>query len=120
MSAPDRIAQAMSATAVGFGLASAAAPQPFGNAFGFRASDPETQHVTRLWGTRMAALGALGLATANGPQRRAFLATVAAMNLADVVLGLRAPGLSAGARRRQVVTSAAFAALGSAVLAAGD
>lgn len=120
MNLAERISQIAGGSGLALGLAGAAAPRTFGRAFGFSVTDAETAHVTRLFGTRTAALGALGLLGSSGPQRRQFLGTVAAMGLADVVFGLRASDIPPRGKLLSTVASGVFAAAAAAALAANE
>jgi hypothetical protein len=121
MPAPTQIMHVASATAVGLGAVGALLPRQFAALYGYRADDDVTSHLTRLLSTRNASLGALGLMAPTGRAARQVLGVFAALDLVDVLLGLRAgSGLPRRARVLQVATSTAFLAASAAVLAAEE
>ncbi len=103
----DQLEQGLAIGAVGFGVMAAFAPRAFTGLYGI-GDDPRLLTMTRLWGTRTAALGVLSLTGSADKQR---LATIAAgMNLLDALLVARADGIPARSRAMGTLTSGGFAA----------
>lgn len=100
---------ALAAAGTAFGVLAALAPGALAGIYGLP-GDGAFRWALRGWGTRTAALGALGLA-AQGESRRAVLRAVAGLSAADVVIAAVAgAGLPTRARVQAGATSAAFAA----------
>lgn len=107
----------LAATGTAFGVFAALAPGALAGLYGMP-RDGAFRWAMRGWGTRTAALGALGLAS-RGESRRALLMAVAGLSAADVVIAAVAgDGLPARSRLQAAATSGAFA-IASGLLAAG-
>lgn len=98
---------------VGFGAAAVLAPRTLSRAYGI-AGNGETDGLTRLYGTRTAALGALAAMAPTDESRTAVTKTVAAMSAVDtlysVVSGLRGT-VSARTAAQTALTTAAVTAV---------
>lgn len=113
----DTVITALAASGAAFGVVAAVVPGALLATYGMP-GEPGMRWAMRGWGTRTAALGALGL-TAKGEGRRAVLSAVAALSAADVVIAaVAAPGLSTRARLQAAVTSGAFATIAALVRSA--
>jgi len=119
-STTDTIQRATSVGALAFGASGLLAPDTLARLYGIPDGDPSFRFITRLWGTRTAALGVLALTAGSTAAKRRMLGPLVAMNGVDVVVALASTGLPARARLLAAATSAAFAGLGAYVLANGD
>ena len=115
----DTIQRATSVGALAFGAGGLLAPDTLARLYGIPDGDP-SRFITRLWGTRTAALGVLALTAPSTAAKRRMLGPLVAMNGVDVVVALASTGLPARARLLAAATSAAFAGFGAYVLANGD
>lgn len=78
------------ASRIGFGVASWVAPEVAFRPFGVRlGAGDSTHYITRLFGSRDVALGALGLAT-SGADRRRVLAILCAADTIDCAAAMHA------------------------------
>ena len=116
----DTIQRATSVGALAFGASGLLAPDTLARLYRIPDGDPSFRFITRLWGTRTAALGVLALTAGSTAAKRRMLGPLVAMNGVDVVVALASTGLPARARLLAAATSAAFAGLGAYVLANGD
>lgn len=114
----DQIVQSIAAGAVGFGVLAVVLPRVFNAVYGL-GSDPRMVGMTRLWGTRTAALGALGLVLKGDEQRKTLLTLVTAVNATDATLTALNGDLPARTRVLGSASSAAFGAAGAYALATG-
>lgn len=109
---------ALAAAGTAFGVLAALAPSALAGIYGLP-RDGAFRWALRGWGTRTAALGALGL-TARGESRRAVLRAVAGLSVADVMIAAVAgDGLPPRSRLQAAATSGVFATA-AALLALGD
>lgn len=114
----DTIGTAVAAGAVGFGAAGLLAPKLVVRTYGLPDTGP-FRFLTRLWGTRTAALGALMLIEGNPRSRRNLVLVAAAINAVDAGVALSAgPDLTTRTKLMAAATSGTFA-LAAGALAAG-
>lgn len=114
----DTISTALAVGAVGFGAAGLLAPKLVVRTYGLPDTGP-FRFLTRLWGTRTAALGALMLLEGNPRGRRNLVLVAAAMNAVDAGVALSAgPDLTTRTKVMAAATSGAFA-LAAGARAAG-
>ncbi|HEV7206972.1 MAG TPA: DUF4267 domain-containing protein [Jatrophihabitans sp.] len=112
----DQVRQALALGAVGFGVLAVAAPRVFTALYGLTAN-PNVRVMTRLWGTRTAALGAVMLTAKEPEDRRRLSMMSTAMTALDTVISATAgPDVSARGKILGTATSAAFTAAGAYVL----
>lgn len=105
----DALRQGLAWGAIGFGAVAAAAPRVFTSVYGL-ADSGELRVMTRLWGSRTAALG-LVLLGAEGEESRRLSRLAVGMNLADaLVIAGAGPDVHRRSRVLGSLTSAAFAA----------
>jgi hypothetical protein len=108
MAVSDDIRRSVGYASLGFGAVAVLTPRLFLGAYGV----PDEQNLrlmTRMWGTRTAALGALTLALRDTEDRRTLMAAAAAMDAADTLL-IASSSASVRARAMGAATTAAFAA----------
>ena len=104
----EDIRKSVGYASIAFGAAAAVTPKLFLGVYGI--PDEENVRVmTRLWGTRTAALGALALALSGAADRRTLMTTAAVMNAVDTVL-ISSAHVPARARTMGAATTAVFAA----------
>ncbi len=114
----DTVGTAVAAGAVGFGAAGLLAPKLVVRTYGLPDTGP-FRFLTRLWGTRTAALGALMLLDGTPRGRRNLVLVAAAMNAVDAGVALSAgPDVSTRTKVMAAATSGTFA-LAAGALAAG-
>ncbi|HEX3336894.1 MAG TPA: DUF4267 domain-containing protein [Jatrophihabitans sp.] len=116
-SAADSIRKASALGALGFGGVAVVLPRLFTALYGLT-SDPNVRTLTRLWGTRTAALGAIILSAERPEDQRQLMMLGTAMNAADALVAMTAGGnVSARGRFLGALTSGGFAAAGVYALA---
>jgi hypothetical protein len=108
MAEADDIRKSVGAASLGFGAVATLAPRLFLGTYGVPA-DQNVRLMTRLWGTRTAALGALALTLVDADDRRTMMTAAVAMNTVDTVLIVAAP-VPRRARVMGMLTTAGFAA----------
>jgi hypothetical protein len=96
--------------ALGFGAAGALAPSVLNGLYGVKQQGGEFAYMSRMWGTRTAAIGFLALSLTGEAERRALYLCSAVLNGADAVVAVTTPGLSARTRVMGALTSGGFAA----------
>ena len=111
------VGNALGGGAVGFGALAVLAPQLMARTYGLP-GNPHFSFMTRLWGTRTLAFGAMYFAADSDSARQKVAVAAAAMNSADSVIALASPGISLRTRLMGALTTAMFAA-GAAAYAAG-
>jgi hypothetical protein len=95
--------------ALGFGAVAVLAPRLFAGLYGLK-GDGNVLAMIRLWGTRTAALGAIGVLTKGTSNYRTLLTVGAAMSTVDaLVIAGAGPDVALRARAMGSLTSAAFA-----------
>lgn len=115
----DQVRQGLALGAVGFGALAIGAPRVFTALYGLT-GNPNVKVMTRLWGTRTAALGAVMLTARTPEDQRKLSLLGTAMTALDTVLTATAgPGVSARGKILGTVTSGAFTAAGAYVLTQG-
>jgi hypothetical protein len=108
MAGADEIQKAVGVGSVAFGAIAALTPRLFLGMYGVP-DEANVRTMTRIWGTRTAALGAL-VFTLDGAENKQKLMTMsAAMNAADAVMVAAAGGVPVRARVLGSLTSAGFA-----------
>jgi hypothetical protein len=107
MAVADDIRRSVGFASLGFGAVAMLSPRLFLATYGVP-HDENVRLMTRLWGTRTAALGALSVALGDTEDRRALMTAAAAMNAADTLLIAGSP-VPARARAMGAATTAAFA-----------
>src|SRR3954451_13994961 len=85
----NAVVKALSGTAVTFGAADFLAPDALQRAYGNPNSGPELRAMSRLWGSRMLAMAAIGMRTRKDDYND-LLALLGVMSAADVVAALYA------------------------------
>jgi uncharacterized protein DUF4267 len=108
MAVADDIRKSVGYASLGFGAVAVLTPRLFLGVYGV----PDEQNVrlmTRMWGTRTAALGALALVLGGTENRRTLMIAAAAMDAADTLL-IATSSASVRARAMGSATTAAFAA----------
>ena len=109
------LVQALGGSAALFGVAGVLAPRALGAAYGVQPS-PFTTQLLRLFGSRMLALAAWTFTARTEEEIDRVLAVAVGMNLVDMLTALTAAQQTGRATAvRAAVTSAGFAALGTAV-----
>ncbi|HEY8301666.1 MAG TPA: hypothetical protein VIG48_07195 [Jatrophihabitans sp.] len=115
----DQLVDGINYGAIGFGALAVLAPRVFKGIYGLK-GDGNLLVMTRLWGTRTAALGAIGVVTRGTPHVKTLLTIGTAMNAADaLVIAGAGPDVPVRSRVMGALTAAAFAAMGSYVVTAG-
>ena len=107
MAVSDDIRKSVGYASLGFGAVAVLTPRLFLGAYGV----PDEQNVrlmTRMWGTRTAALGALTLALRDTEDRRILMTAAAAMDAADTLL-IATASVPARGRAMGAATTAGFA-----------
>jgi hypothetical protein len=111
------VVKAIAAGALAFGVTAVLAPNIISATYGLPNTGP-FRFITRLWGTRTAALGALALTAEPGAQRDRVVLASAIMNGVDALVALTAGrDLTARSRVMAAATSGAFGLAGAAVAA---
>ncbi|WP_375497993.1 DUF4267 domain-containing protein [uncultured Jatrophihabitans sp.] len=113
--AADSVRKAVVVSGVALGAVAVAAPGAFVSTYGLRAT-PATKIMTRLWGSRSLALGALTLGITDAASRRTLTTVSAALGVGDAALILAAGEVAASSRVRGALTAAAFVAAHSYLL----
>lgn len=113
-----QLEQGIAAGSVGFGVLAAVLPRVFNGIYGL-GSDPRTKVLTRLWGTRTAALGALWFLSDDRSSRRTLITVATAMNVVDAALVVTAGEVPLRSRVLGSASSGSFAAAGAYTLAQG-
>ncbi len=108
MAVAEDIRNSVSCASIAFGAVAALTPRLFLGVYGVP-HEENLRVMTRMWGTRTAVLGALGLALGDKDDRRTLMTAVAAMNAADTLL-ISAARVPVRARAMGAATTAAFAA----------
>jgi hypothetical protein len=119
MAVNEEIRKSMAYGGLAFGALGLLAPRAFASLYGVP-DDAGVRTMTRLWGTRTAALCAVMLGTDRAEDQRKLMTLVTAMNALDVVAVATAGGLPARARVLGSLTSASFAAGGAYWLTSGQ
>jgi hypothetical protein len=95
--------------ALGFGGVAVLAPRLFAGLYGIK-GDGNVLTMIRLWGTRTAALGAVGMLTKGSSNYKTVLTIGAGMSVVDsLVIAGAGPDVALRARAMGALTSAAFA-----------
>jgi len=108
MAVADDIRRSVGYASLGFGAVAVLTPRLFLGVYGV----PDEENVrlmTRMWGTRTAALGALAVALGDPDDRRVLMTAAAAMDAADTLL-IATSSATVRARAMGAATTAAFAA----------
>jgi hypothetical protein len=108
----DSINKALGLGALGFGIAGIVAPTALRRSYGMSADGPELTYIGRMWGTRMAVLGALSISAATAEDRKRMAMLAIGMNVVDALTAARTDGLPTVTRAMGTLTSAGFAAAG--------
>ena len=108
MAVAEDIRKSVNYASLAFGGMAMLTPRLFASVYGLP-REVNLATMTRLWGTRTALLGALGLALEDSAERRTLLTAVAAMNAADTVVIAAAHGVPVRARVMGSLTTAGFA-----------
>lgn len=115
----DQLVDAINYGAIGFGVLAVLAPRVFKGIYGLK-GDGNLLAMTRLWGTRTAAIGAIGLVTRGSPHYKTLLTIGTAMSAADaLVVAGAGPDVPVRSRVMGSLTSATFAAMGGYVITQG-
>jgi len=109
VAAADDIRKSVGVGSLAFGAVAALAPRVFLGMYGVP-NEVDVRTMTRLWGTRTAALGALALTLDRAVDQRKLMTLAAAMNSADAAMVATAGGLPTRTRVLGSLTSAGFAA----------
>jgi Domain of unknown function (DUF4267) len=109
MATSDEIRRAVGLGAIGFGVLATVCPRLFLGLYGM-ADEPNVRLMTRVWGSRTTAVGALTLLVRNSDDRRVLMTAAAVNEGLDTLLiaGSRAP------TRARVLGAATTAAFGAA------
>jgi hypothetical protein len=108
MATPDDIRKTVGYGALGFGVLAALTPQLFLGLYGMP-DEPNVRLMTRVWGTRTTAVGALSLLLRDTEARRTLM-TAAVVNEALDTLLVATSSAPMRARVLGASTTAAFAA----------
>lgn len=118
----QQLERVINGAGLAFGVLGAVAPKAFLRGYGAPPEDPMLGYMTRLWGTRTAALCTLGLlAGDDASARRRWTAVAVGMNALDTLIGLsRGSGVPSKTKWQGTLTSGAFTALGAWALSRSD
>jgi hypothetical protein len=108
MAVPDSISKSVGYASIGFGAVAVLTPRLFLRLYGVPDED-NLRLMTRLWGTRNAALGVLTLTLREADGRRALMTAGAAIDAVDTLL-IASSKAPARARVMGAATTAGFAA----------
>ena len=108
MAGAEDIQKAVGAGSLAFGAVATLTPRVFLAMYGVP-DEASVRTMTRIWGTRTAALGALMFSVEGAENKRRMLTVAAAMNAADAALVAGSRGAPARARVLGSLTSAGFA-----------
>jgi len=112
----DQLTDAINFGAIGFGAVAVLAPRLFQGIYGLK-GDGNLSAMSRLWGTRTAAIGAIGLLTRGASNRRQLLTVGTAMSVVDaLVIANAGPDVAMRSRIMGTATAASFAAAGAYVV----
>lgn len=116
----ETLRKATAGGALAFGALAMFAPGALQRMYGLPDPSPEARFLGREWGSRTALIGALSLAAAPGPARRSMALGSLALNGADTMISLTAPGLPLRTRLMGAATSAGFGAAAAYLIINGD
>lgn len=108
--AVETVHKVLGGAALAFGAAGLLAPRALLSAYGMSLQGGESMYLARMWGARMAFIGALSLA-ATGELRRTSFMLGAALGGVDTVLSLATPGLSAQTRIQGATTASVIGSM---------
>ncbi len=109
----DQLTDAINYGAVGFGALAVLAPRLFQGIYGLK-GDGNLMAMSRLWGSRTAAIGVIGLLSRGSGNYKNLLAVGSAMSVVDTLIIANAgPDVALRSRVMGAATSAAFAGAGA-------
>lgn len=106
----DSVLRVTGLASVGFGVTALLAPRTLAGLYGMPADTGEFTYLSRGWGSRTAAYGALALAASSDEERERMLLSSVALNGLDTLSALTTRRLPARTRVMAGLTSAGFAA----------
>ena len=109
----DQLTDGINYGAIGFGALAVLAPRLFQGIYGLK-GDGNLTAMSRLWGSRTAAIGAIGLLSRGSGNYKTLLAVGSTMSVVDTLIIANAgPDVAMRSRVMGAVTSAAFAGAGA-------
>src|ERR1700759_1211181 len=109
----DQLIEAINYGGIGFGALAVLAPRLFQALYGLNGDD-NLPAMSRLWGSRTAAIGAIGLLSRGSSNYKTLLTVGTAMSVMDsLIIANAGPDVALRSRVMGAATSAAFAGAGA-------